>query len=716
MNKKSFLLEIGVEELPVAYVEPALNQLADALAAWLDEQRLSHGEIKRFATPRRLALLVSDLITSQEDLEEEVSGPPMKAAYRDGQPSKAAEGFARGQGISLDDCYELETAKGPYLAARVLRKGRSSAELLAEALPAMILALRFPKTMTWGDGSLRFARPIRWIVAMLGEEALDFRLGTLSAGSESRGHRRLAPGPVNLTQADDYESALLAAKVLADPKSRKAAIHELASAAAVELGGKLVDDPELLDTVNYLVEGPAAMAGRFPDTFLELPREVISTAMKSHQRYFSVEDEAGELLPGFVVVTNGPVQAPEVVLEGNVRVLLARLEDARFYWRDDLKAGLDGLNQRLESVLWLEGFGTVAERVARIGKLSLRIADLLNLDDLDREALEWAARYAKADQASEMVKDGKEFTKLQGYMGWQYARKEGAGEKGAIALYEHFFPRSAGDRLPEGAEGSILSLADRLDAIVGFWGGGFAPTGSKDPYALRRQALAVMRLLIGKEWPLCLSDLLHLALQDYPSLDRDALVPLLLDFFHGRLEGMLEDESVAPDIFRAVLATGESRTLDLRARALALNALRGEQAFEQLVMGARRVGNILAKEGLGADSLDSYLKLEAWAAGKTGEKDFQVDLLREDAEKTLHDDLLAMAADLKGHADARRFDEAYRLLAGLGPRIDAFFDGVMVLAPEEDLRRNRLAFLNELASIFRFFAGFQEVVLEGERD
>ncbi len=716
MDNKTFLLEIGVEELPVSYVEPALNQLVDSLSAWLDEQRLGHGEIRRFATPRRLALLISDMPVSQDDLEEEVSGPPMAAAYKDGQPSKAAEGFARGQGISLEDCYELETPKGPYLAAKILRKGRGSAELLAEALPAMILGLRFPKTMTWGDGALRFARPIRWIVALMGDEPVEFELGTLRAGAESRGHRRLAPGPVNLARAEDYEGAMGQAEVLADPAARKAAILEKASAAAAELGGRIVEDEELLDTVNYLVEGPAAMAGRFPEGFLELPREVISTAMKSHQRYFSVEDASGELLPGFVVVTNGPVQAPEVVLEGNVRVLLARLEDARFYWNEDLKVGLDGLNRRLESVLWLEGFGSVADRVERLRELSLRIADLLELDDLDAEALEWAARHAKADQASEMVKDGKEFTKLQGYMGWQYARKEGAGETGGRALYEHFFPRSATDRLPEGAEGSVLALADRLDAIVGFWGGGFAPTGSKDPYALRRQALAVMRLLIGKEWPLCLSDLLDLALIGYSSLDRQALRPLLLEFFHGRLEGLLEEEGVAPDIFRAVLATGESRILDLRARALALNALRGEEAFEQLVIGARRVGNILSKEGVDPEAGDGYATLESWAAGKPVGEGFEAELLEEEPEQALHDGLVQLAPELKKFADARKFDEAYRSLAGLGPRIDAFFDGVMVLAPQEDMRKNRLAFLEELARIFKFFAGFQEVVLEGERD
>jgi glycyl-tRNA synthetase beta chain len=458
------------------------------------------------------------------------------------------------------------------------------------------------------------------------------------------------------------------------------------------------------------------LAGRFPDSFLELPREVISTAMKSHQRYFSVEDSSGELLAGFVVITNGPVQAPDIVLEGNVRVLLARLSDARFYWREDLKLGLDGLNKRLESVLWLEGFGSIAERVGRLRTLSGRIADLLDPDDLDKEALTWAAKYAKSDLASEMVKDGKEFTKLQGYMGWQYALQEGAPEKGARALYEHFFPRSARDRMPKGPEGSILALTDRLDAIVGFWGGGFAPTGSKDPYALRRQAVAVLRLLIGKEWSLCLSDLLDLALIGYPQLDRELLRPKLLEFFHGRLEGLLEDEGVAPDIFRAVLATGESRILDLRARALALNSLRGEQAFEQLVIGARRVGNILAKEGRKSRSEDAYLTLSAWAQNESPATDFDPALLVHEAEKELHQSLLQRVSKLKSLADSRRFDDAYRLLAELGPRIDAFFDAVMVMAPEEDLRRNRLAFLDELARIFRFFAGFQEVVLEGERD
>jgi len=715
MEKKSFLLEIGVEELPVAYPGPALDQLSGRLQAWLSEQRLQCESVRRFGTPRRLAVLVAGIPEGQEDLVEEVTGPPMSAAYRDGKPSKAAEGFARSKGLSLEDCYELETEKGPYLAARLLRKGRTTADLLSEVLPSMILSLRFPKSMTWGDASLRFARPIRWIVAMLGEEVIPFQLGTLRSGDESRGHRRLSPGPVRLSRAEDYEQALRRAEVLADPLSRREEIARKARSAAAELGGKLVEDERLLDTVNYLVEAPAALAGRFPEAFLELPREVISTAMKAHQRYFSVEDDAGELLPGFVVVTNGPVQAPEVVLEGNVRVLLARLEDARFYWREDLNTGLDGLNRRLESVLWVDDFGTVADRQERLASLSARIAELLDPAGLDRDSLDWAARHAKADQAGEMVKDGKEFTKLQGYMGWRYALREGVAPRAARAIYEHIFPRSSGDRLPEGIEGSILALADRLDAIAGFWGAGFAPTGSKDAYALRRQALAVLRLLIEKAWPLDLQELMDLALRGYPRLESKSLLPPLRDFFHGRLEGKLEDEGVAADIFRAVLATGERRVLDLRARAVALNALRGRKTFEQLVIGARRVGNILAKEGIETRADQSYAALSAWAGGGKLDPDFDPERLEEEAEKALREAVLQRAASLKNLADSGQFDQAYRLLAELGPPIDTFFEKVMVLAPEEALRRNRLSLLADLARLFLHFAAFHAVVLEGER-
>ncbi|MBN2170574.1 MAG: glycine--tRNA ligase subunit beta [Candidatus Krumholzibacteriota bacterium] len=715
MDRKDFLLEIGSEELPVGYVLPALDQLAAETADWLAAERLDHGPIRRFATPRRLAVLVAGLQLRQADREEELTGPPVRAAFQDGAPTKAAEGFARGHGVTVADLHRVETGKGEYLAVRKRVPGRSTATILAEGLPARIQALRFPKTMTWGDGSLRFARPIRWLVALLGDEPVPFRLGPLAAGSESRGHRQLAPGAVPLAAAADYEAALHAAHVEPDHERRREHILAGAREAAEILGGRLVEDDELLHTVAFLVEEPALLAGRFGADFLDMPREVVVTAMKSHQRYFSVEDDHGRLLPGFIVVMNGERPRPALVREGNERVLKARLEDARFYWEEDRRAGLAGLMRRLETVVWVEGFGSVAQRAERLRALAGRLAELLDQPELDREALDWAARYCKADLASEMIKDGKEFTRLQGYMGQEYARAEGVDDRRSRALFEHTLPRFAGDRLPEGPEGRILALADRLDAVAGLWAAGFAPTGSKDPYALRRQALAALRLLLEGRLPLDLDALLGAALDGF-DVAAASLRPELRRFFDGRLESMLEEESVAPDVFRAVLATGESRVLDLRGRALALNALRGDPAFEKLVIGARRVSNILAKEGLDVAAGEAAATLTAWADGTGARFGFREAGTVEDAERALLADVREAAPSLQGEARARDYDAAYRRLAGLGEGIDRYFDGVMVNCEDAALRSNRLAFLRNLAHLFLHFADLSEVVLEGERE
>ncbi|MCP4544854.1 MAG: glycine--tRNA ligase subunit beta [bacterium] len=716
MANKSFLLEIGSEEIPVSYVEPAMNQLAAEMDEWLTGERLAHGEILCFATPRRIALLVKDLVLKQDDFEEEVTGPPKAAAYRDGEPTKAATGFARGQGVAMEDLYFVETPKGEYLAAHKKTPGRLAAEILAEGLPARILALRFPKTMTWGDGSLRFARPIRWVVALLGEEIVDFKLGTLRASRTSYGHRLLSPGPVTIPVADEYERSLAGANVTADPRVRRAEVLRLARAEAEKMGGCLVEDGELVDTVNYLVEKAAVLSGSFDEDFLELPREVITTAMKSHQRYFSAENDAGSLLPGFIVILNGERSRPDVVSKGNERVLQARLEDARFYWKEDCRAGLVGMLEKLKSVLWLEGFGSIADRADRLQTLGGQIADLADGLTLDREALKWASNFCKADLASEMVKDGKEFTKLQGYMGQEYARVAGVPDVRGAIIQEHCYPRFAGDRLPQSDEAVVLALADRLDAIVGFWLAGFMPTGSKDPYALRRQALAVLRLMLERELPLDLVELLERALALYPGKEREGADVKLRDFFKGRLRVMLESEGVAPDIYDAVMATGESRILDLKARALALNSLRGDPAFEKLVIGARRVGNILAKADWQADSMQSLTTLDSWADAATPEFGFTHEMLVEQVEKDLCATLGAAAGPLRAEAGDRQYDAAYRRLADLGEAIDSYFDGVMVNAEDQALRENRLAFLKNLAQTFAHFADFSKVVLEGERE
>jgi glycyl-tRNA synthetase beta chain len=717
MPRADFLLEIGCEEIPVAYIEPALAQLAEGLSAYLAAERLEHGPLERFATARRLALLVPALALAQADRDEELTGPPVAAAFKDGQPTPAALGFARSQGVALEALHTLETPRGSYLALKRRVPGRPAAELLAAGLPGLILGLRFPKTMTWGDGSLRFARPIRWLVALLDEEVLPLVLGSLRAGRASAGRRQSAVASISIPRAGDYADCLRAAGVEPEPPRRRLQLLAAARAAAAAAGGRLVEDEELADTVNYLSEWPVALAGGFAPALLSLPRAVVTTAMKSHQRYFSVEDAAGALAPTFIVILNGERPDPAELRRGNERVLAARLADARFYWEEDRRTGLAGLRQRLETVLWIEGFGSLAERSERLRVLAGRLAAALPDRPLDREGLDWAARHCKADLASEMIKDGKEFTKLQGLMGREYALAEGLPAARAALLYEHVLPRQAGDVLPASLEGTLLALADRLDAIVGLWLAGFAPTGSKDPYALRRQAVACLRLLLENSLPLCLGELLDAALAGYPSAKAGELRPLLLDFLLGRFEGLMEEAGVAPDIFDAVVDSGETRVLDLRARALALNDLRGDAAFERLVMGARRVGNILAKEQVTLSTERSSADLETWARGQSPlPYGFDTGRMVEAAERELQAAVAAAAPELLEAVTERRYGDAYRRLAGLSVPIDAFFDGVMVNAGDRALRDNRLALLRNLAQLFLHVANFSRVVLEGERE
>ncbi len=717
MPRVDFLLEIGCEEIPVGYIEPALAQLAEGLGAYLAAAKLGHEPIQRFATARRLALLVPALESEQADREEELTGPPVAAAFKDGQPTPAALGFARSQGVALEALHTLETPRGSYLALHRRVPGRQAAALLAADLPALILGLRFPKTMTWGDGSLRFARPIRWLVALHGEEILPLSLGPLRAGRRSAGRRQSGTAAIDILRAATYAESLRAAGVEPEPQRRRAQVLAAARACAAEQGGRLVEDAELADTVNYLSEWPVALAGAFDPALLTLPRAVVTTAMKAHQRYFSVESATGALSPAFVVILNGERPEPAELRRGNERVLAARLADARFYWEEDRRTGLAGLRERLRTVLWIEGFGSLAERGERLRALAGRLAAALPDLQLDREALDWAALHCKADLASEMIKDGKEFTKLQGLMGREYALAEGVPAARASLLYEHVLPRQAGDALPPSLEGSLLALADRLDAIAGFWLAGFAPTGSKDPYALRRQALACLRLLLEKSLPLCLGELLDAALAAYPQAKPGELRPALLEFLLGRFEGLMEEAGVAPDIFDAVVESGETRVLDLQARALALNALRGDAAFERLVIGARRVGNILAKEQVSLSTERAYADLECWAAARaTLPYGYEPARIVEPAERQLHAAVAAAAPALLAEVGDRRYAEAYRRLAGLSGSIDGYFESVMVNSEDAALRGNRLAFLRNLAQLFLHLANFSRVVLEGERE
>ncbi len=529
MKKHDLVFELGTEEIPAGYLPPAANQLCEAARGFLSEHRLEADGVETHATPRRLVLVVRGLPEAQEDRTEEVTGPPWKAAFdAEGNPTKAAEGFARGRGLDVKDLRQVETDRGPYVGATVTISGRPTVDLLAAALPEMTAALAFPKTMVWGPSRFRFARPIRWILALFGSDVVPFEIEGVASDRATYGHRILAKGPFTVKKAGDYEKALEKGRVVLRASDRQERIGELLAATAKEAGGSLISDPALVEEVSYLVETPSAFVSDFDEEFLQLPAPVVKTAMRDHQRYFAVEDSRGKLLPRFLCVANSAPESVDQVNEGNRRVLRARLDDARFYWNEDLKTKLADKVPQLGAVVWLEGFGSLEDKTRRLEKLASGLADTVAPDEKDIVAR--AALLAKTDLVTEMIRDGKEFTSLQGVMGREYALENGEPAGVALALEEQYRPRFAGDDLPSSAPGAALALADRVDTMVGVWAAGLRPTASKDPFALRRGALGVIRILLDRGLSLRIEDLVDRAADEYGDLLSDRAVTLL----HGR--------------------------------------------------------------------------------------------------------------------------------------------------------------------------------------
>jgi glycyl-tRNA synthetase beta chain len=694
--KKDFLFEIGTEEIPASYVPPALRALAETLPARLREKRIRHGAVESFATPRRLALRIAEVEEMQPDLEREMTGPPKRAAFdAEGKPTKAALGFAKTQGVPVESLRIALTERGEYVAVTVVDKGVPVADLLPRLLPEIVASLPFPRTMRWEGSGFLFARPIQWIVALLGESVLPVEIAGVRSGRESRGHRVLHPDPVPVAEPRAYEEALRRAGVLVSPEERLARIEKEIERALAGAGGKAVRDPGLLETVNFLVEMPRALCGSFDERMLRLPDRVVITAMRAHQRYFSVVDESGRLLPRFVTIANGIAENEEGVRAGNERVLAARLADAEFYWNEDRAVPLDERVRGLDRVVWQEGMGSLFEKTSRIE----RIAGILAGEAAPeaREAALRAARLSKTDLTTEMIRDGKEFTSLQGYMGMEYARAAGEPDDVARAIYEQYLPRFSGDELPSTDAGRILSLADRTDTLLGCLAAGFAPTGSQDPYGLRRQALAILRILSEERISVTLGRLLAAGVEAYgPRLaEPEKTVAESLRIFRARLKNLFTDQGLPYDLVDAVLETGLERPADLERRALALRDFRASESFERLVLGSKRVMNIL-KGGAPSGAVDPAL-------------------LSEPEERELHRAATELGERCGRSLAAGDHRATMECLLELRDPIDRFFDKVLVMDPDERVRANRLSLLQEIAGLFLRFADLSKVVLEGEK-
>jgi len=687
MMGQDLLLEIGTEEIPARFVLGALESLRRLAEERLQQARLPYREIKTVGTPRRLALLAFGLEPVQTDQEEIIIGPPRSAAFgEDGVPTKVALGFARAKGVPVDDLSLLETPKGVYLGLKKKITGRSASAVLPELLPQLILDLTFPKTMRWGTSSLRFARPIHWIVALYGAEVIPFSLEGITSGRQTYGHRFMAPEPISLTQAGDYPERLLSGKVVVDPQERRAILARELEVQARKAGGLVLIDQQLLDEVTNLVEWPVPVAGQFDPDFLKLPDEVLKTSMKEHQRYFPLVDEGGTLINRFIAVNNTQVTDEQRVIHGHEKVLRARLADARFFFQEDTKEPLEGKVERLRGVVFHSRLGTSYEKVERVIELAAYLARLLvpEKEPLVRRC----ARLAKADLTSHMVG---EFPSLQGVMGREYARLSGEDPEVAQGIFEHYLPLSAQDLPPGSDTGALVGLADRLDTLAGFFSLNQIPSGSADPYALRRQAQGFILITWARDYGFHLEKALDQALSLYRGLS--ALEPgrvkgNLLEFFGLRLEYLLTSEGHKKEVIAAVLAAGWSDLNEVRLRTRALSQFQGNIEFSSLTIGCKRALNILK----GIDKATIETVRESW--------------FQEEAEIQLYGKIKENKENLNQFLEKRDYSSYLQNIAKLRESIDRFFEQVLVMAPDEKIKNNRLALLLELTSLFNRFAVF----------
>lgn len=712
-----FLLEIGSEEIPARFVPDSMAELERRLAEGLAAAHLHAEGIRVVATPRRLALLIASLDTRQPDRQSELKGPPLSVAFGpDGAATPAGLGFARKAGVDLAACERVGTGAGAHLVARRVEAGRTAAAVLAELVPAVVLSIPFRKVMRWGDHDLEYPRPLQWIVALLGAEVVDLSVGHLRSGRVTRGHRTLAGNrEVTLNAPGEYLEALAGAGVMVDHGRRRRVIADglAARLAAEQPDGHLLEDDELLTEIVFLCEHPTPFLGAFSAEYAALPDEVVTTALKAHQRYFSVAGADGRLLPRFAAVRDGGADHLANVVAGNERVLRARLADALFYWQFDQKRTPDEHVARLGAVTWLEGFGSVGDKVSRVAKLVdwLWSAGLGDGGPVP-PALARAARICKFDLVTEMIRDGKEFTKLEGFIGARYAELAGEPAEVCRPIVRHYFPRSAAGELPGDAASSILSVADRLDTVAGCWLAGFVPTGAKDPYALRRHVLAVVRIMLDIRKTVDLDAAVDFALSQYrpilPGADLEAARRQIGDFVQTRLGGYLGDVAGRdPAVVRAVLPVRWRDPLAALAWTGALEGYRGRADFQSLATGFKRCRNIL-KGAVLADAERAGC-FERWLAGGRGAGGEDFGALPEPAERRLLLQAAAAAPALQAAEAAGRQDEVFALLSELGPAIDAYFDQVMVNASDEAVRAVRHAFVREIHGLFARYAEFGEV-------
>jgi glycyl-tRNA synthetase beta chain len=712
-----FLLEIGCEEIPARMIDGASKELCERVSALLSRERLNAGAISRFETPRRLALMASEVSASQPDSTEQLTGPSAKVAYKDGQPTPAAHAFAKKAGIDVSQLETIATPKGDYLSANVTKKGRSAAEILVQNLPKELAAIYWPKNMYWRKPNERFVRPVRWLIAMLDGETIPLEFDGIQAGNVSRGHRILSSGEIAIPSAGSgYVDALRAAKVLSREEREHTIRKALDAATRTISGARWREDKALLDSVVNLTEFPSVILGSFDPQFLALPDEVLVTVMRDHQKYFAIEDATGKLLPHFLAVLNTDGDPQGLICHGNERVLRARFNDARFFWQTDQKRSLLDRLDSLKNVTFQKDLGSYYEKTRRVQRLCSWLSEIIKQRGIAVRAgvVHKAACLAKTDLTTELVK---EFTELQGIIGGLYARVQELdpslpeATRFAIAdtIYDQYKPESTEDAVPRSTEGAVLSIGDKVDTIAGMFALGLVPSGSKDPFALRRQANGVVKVIAEKKLPLPLFNLMQDALAGFQGsdaekkfVDETRFEESIRVFLRERLEFYLREvHGFGYDLVNAILRANADDVVDALARAEALKQVMHMTEFQAIGGACKRMRNILrqaAEKGIAPAEQFKHLPEAA------------------DEEKALGAYLEQTVPRVEQHCSKKEYVDALLLLSTAREPVDRFFDKVMVMVGDENVRANRLALLRTLLREFSTIADFSEIVKEGKTE
>ncbi len=691
---KPLLIEIGAEEIPAGYIIPALDAFKISMIKALDKARIAHGDAHIMGTPRRLVLLIDDVADMQSAKTSTITGPPEKVAFdADGNPTIAAEKFADKAGLSVDQVTIEETPKGRYLTAVVEESCDSAASFLESVLESQILAIPFPKSMRWGDLSISFARPIISLVGLLGETILNFKVGNVTSSNKIFGHQFMNPGAAVVPSADQYVDVAQKAGVIVDINKRKLLLKEAIEACAAQVDSQILEDEALVDIVTNLVETPFPVVGSFDDDFLTVPDEVLITAMREHQKYFALVDENKNLKPKFIAVNNTQAKDMDLVARGHEKVLRARLSDAKFFYEVDLQSSLDDFADKLKNVTFQEKLGTVHEKTLRIKSLAAYLAQASHYNGKEELVVnvKRASQICKADLVSQVVI---EFTKLQGVIGRAYALKAGEKEDVAHAIEQHYRPVHSGGKLPQNPTACLLAIADKLDTICGCFSVGLIPTGGADPYALRRQGIGIIQIMMEENLSLPLVDMIHQGLDPFISDagQKEEATGKIIGFLKNRIINILTDAGFSKEAVNSALWAAFNQIPDVVARVKALDTLRREPDFEPLAITFKRVENIIKKAG--AD-----------------QKDIPVDAaLFEDQTET---DLFNAVNDVRTGVDSliqnQNHDKALAHMATLRPQVDMFFDDVMVMAEDEKIRQNRIGLLSQVSGLFKNIADFSKI-------